>query len=90
MTTTTYDKDAAFANELNSVEKEALSEAAGPLDNFGSAIHPPSALRYGFYRRRGYGKAESLRYALAFLRNVNEQYERRLGHDTGAEGWRKF
>lgn len=77
-----------YTNELTSVDRSRLSQAAGMLDQFGSVLTPPSAIRYAFYRRHGYSRSEALRFALAWLRNANEQYERRLGHDTGAEGWR--
>lgn len=79
-----------YADELNDCERDDLHKAAGRLDDFGSSLTPPSALRYGFYRRRGYSRADSFRYALAWCKNSNDQYERRLGHDTGAEGWRKI
>lgn len=42
--------------------------------------------RYAFYRRKGLSPTESRLGAISFERNMAEQRERRLGHDTGAAG----
>lgn len=41
--------------------------------------------RFEHYCRKGYSVQDSVRYALAFARNMTEQRARRVSHDTGAE-----
>lgn len=76
-----------YSDELTDSDLAALHKAAGRLDDWG--VERPSVKRYNFYRRR-YSPSDALAYALAYLRNANEQYERCLSHDTGAEGWRRI
>lgn len=73
--------------ELDHIEHDELSTAAARVDGgFGSLN--PGVVRYVFYRRKGYDKPTAMAYALAWAHNATEQYDRRLQHDTGAEGWR--
>lgn len=81
MTTTT-----TYSDELNAADRDRLDAAASKMGDFG--VQCPGVKRYSFYRRKGYCKQDALSYTFAWLRNIAEQYERRLGHDTGAEGWR--
>lgn len=73
--------------ELSSADRDRLAAASAGIDaGFGS--ESPGVLRYVFYRRKGYTPEGALSFAMAWSHNSVEQYERRLGHDTGAEGWR--
>lgn len=80
MDTTTY--------ELSQADRDRLEEASKEMGGFGPTC--PGVKRYNFYRRKGYDKQDALSFTFAWLRNVVEQYERRLGHDTGARGWREI
>lgn len=51
-------------------------------------IFTPGESRYIHYRRKGITRSDALAFSLAWCRNTIEQYDRRLSHDTGAEGWR--
>lgn len=65
-----------FRGELTYDQKNALER-----------IHRGAAARYVFYRRHGHSRAESLRFARIWGRNMTEQRERRLSHGTGAVNW---
>jgi hypothetical protein len=73
-------------HELTSSDREELNAFVDRLGDFG--YFTPGVARYIKYRRKGYSRQDALRYALAWCRNAVEQYERRLSHETGAEGWR--
>lgn len=76
-----------YTEELTAADRSRLGDAArkwGDFDPRGAGV-----TRYCFYRRRGYAKADAMVFTFAYLRNVIEQYERCLSHDTGAEGWRE-
>lgn len=75
-----------FSDELDIVDRRRLSVAAAMLGSFDHVC--PAVRRYSFYRRRGYNKAGAIEFAMVWARNQTEQYERRLSHETGAEGWR--
>lgn len=72
--------------ELSAYDRDRLGAASVGLGDFG--VETPGMRRYVFYRKHGYSMTDSLAYALCWLRNAIEQYERRLSHETGAEGWR--
>ncbi len=77
-----------YSDELTRFEQRRLDDAvrkAGAYDR-GNTIDA----RYSFYRRKGFNKADSLAFTLCFIRNTGEQAERRLAHDTGAQGWREL
>lgn len=86
MTTTEYCDPYPQRHELSNVDEEALDAACDGLYQ-GRSSYPQGVVRYCFYRRKGFTKAEALAYALAWSRNMVEQARRRLSHDTGAEGW---
>lgn len=73
-------------DELTAADRDRLTDATTKMGGF--SVECPGVKRYNFYRRKGYDKKDALAYTFAWLRNVVEQYERRLGHDTGAQGWR--
>ena len=78
-----------FRYELSDYDRGRLSAAAAGIDAGYGAVGGPGVDRYAFYRRHGHSIKDSLAYALAWAKNAVEQYERRLGHDTGAQGWRE-
>ena len=79
-----------YRHELTDFDRDRLSAAAAGTDAGYGAVGGPGVDRYAFYRRHGHSIKDSLAYALAWAKNAVEQYERRLAHDTGAEGWRKI
>ena len=76
-----------YRYELSDFDRDRLSAASAGIDA-GFSTECPGVNRYAFYRRHGHGVIDSFTYAMAWLRNASEQYDRRLGHGTGAEGWR--
>lgn len=80
MTTTDY------GSEISSYDSDRLDEAASRLYKGSASWYN----RYAFYRRHGHSPADSLAYTFIWIRNTIEQYERRLSHETGAEGWRSM
>jgi hypothetical protein len=41
--------------------------------------------RYNLYLKRGHDEDDAFQYAVASVKNMNEQAQRRRGHDTGCE-----
>lgn len=82
----TFEARRKFFRELTGSDLEDLNKTSHLLGDYG--YYTPGETRYIHYRLRGYGQSEALAYALAWCRNAAEQYDRRLSHDTGAEGWR--
>ncbi len=64
----------SFDTELTAGDRFTLRQAEDASD---SPWPPDVQGRYSFYRRRGYDKAESLAYALAWAKNCIEQADRR-------------
>ena len=82
----TFEKSWEFYRELTASDLERLNKSTHLLGDFG--YWSPGEAKYISYRRRGFARTDALAYAIAWCTNAVEQYERRLGHDTGAEGWR--
>lgn len=78
-----------FGHELTEWQREELSEAAHELFHRGGMMCQ-GLTRFNLYRRWGHNTADAFAYALAWCRNMTEQYKRRLSHETGAEGWRSM
>lgn len=74
-TTTTY--------RLTTYDHERLEKASEGMYSLHAAEN-----RIPVYIRRGYSLAESIEFAIIWAKNMVEQYDRRVGHGTGAEGWR--
>lgn len=82
--------DRLIYRELSDDDLDQLNANSHLLGvNFGG-YYTPGERRYIHYRRRGYCPADALSYSLAWCRNAAEQYDRRLSHETGAEGWREI
>ena len=79
--------DNDYTDELSDFDKSRLASAAADLGDFGAVC--PGVTRYNFYRRHGHRVEDALLCALAWCRNSVEQANRRLSHETGAEGWRR-
>lgn len=73
--------------ELSAYDREQLNDASLGHYDTGSG-QSAGVTRYNFYRRKGYSVEDSVSFALNWLRNAKEQYDRRLAHETGAQGWR--
>lgn len=76
MTTTTY--------RLTTYDQERLEKASEGMYSLYAAEN-----RIPFYIRRGYSLAEAIEFAIIWAKNMVEQYDRRVDHGTGAEGWRR-
>jgi hypothetical protein len=65
-----------FYFELSSYDKERVSNS-----------HDWALDRYNHYRKKGHSPADALQYTLAWAKNMTEQSQRRLGHETGCRSW---
>lgn len=79
----------SYGMELSTVDSDRLSAAAAGIDA-GFGVVEPGLRRYIYYRRKGYTPGDALSFAIAWSHNAVDQFERRLSHETGAEGWRRF
>ncbi len=72
-----------FSSELTAADRFTIRLAVDETSDW-----PPDVQgRYSFYRRRGYDKADSLAYALAWAKNTIEQADRRRPLDRQPVDW---
>lgn len=80
----THDMSTTTEFTLSAYDCTRLGEASQGLYSSWAAEE-----RVTVYVRRGYSIAEAVEFAITWAKNMVEQYDRRLAHGTGAEGWRR-